>query len=115
MCHINIPEALAGQDMVSIRGRSETADGTYEQKRHTYGDDDSMRTAILAAPQLDNNVRQRRRDVWMRRVPRCYALDVKLSFDKKVVLSSFSSYLEHIFVPMLVCQRDLQIFRAEGQ
>jgi hypothetical protein len=70
---------------------------------------------MLAAPQLDDNVRQRRRDVWMRRVPRCYALDVELSFDEKVVLSSFSSYLEHVFVPMLVRQRELQIFRAEGQ
>jgi hypothetical protein len=71
--------------------------------------------AMLAAPQLHENVRERRRDVWMKRVPRCYALDVELSFDKKVVLSSFSSYLEHVFTPMLVRQRDLQIFRAEGQ
>jgi hypothetical protein len=115
MRHVNIPEALAGQDMVSIRGRSETADGTYEQKRHTYGDADSMRTAMLAAPQLDENVRERRRDVWMRRVPRCYALEVELSFDEKVCLSSLLSHLEHVFVPMLVRQRYLQIFRAEGQ
>jgi hypothetical protein len=70
---------------------------------------------MLAAPQLDENVRQRRGDVWMRRIPRCYALDVELSFDEKVVLSSFSSYLEHVFVPMLIRQCDLQIFRAEGQ
>jgi hypothetical protein len=107
MCHINIAEALVGQDVVSTREHSETADGTYEQKRHTYGDDDSMRTAMLAVPLLDENVRQRRRDVWMRRVPRCYALDVELSFDGKVVFSSFPSHLEHVFVPMLVPQRDL--------
>jgi hypothetical protein len=86
MCHVNIPEALAGQDMVSIRGRGETADGTYEQKRHTYGADDSTRTAMLAAPQLDDDVRQRRRAVCMRRVPRCHSLDVELSFDEKVVI-----------------------------
>jgi hypothetical protein len=70
---------------------------------------------MLATPQLDENVRKRRRQVWLRRVPRYYALDVKLSFYEKDAVSSYSSYPEHVFVPMLVRRRDLQIFRAEGQ
>jgi hypothetical protein len=82
---INIAEELAGRDVVSAREHSGPVDGTYDQKIHIQRDGDSMRTAMVAAPQLEQNVRERRRRVWLRRSPPCYALGLELSGCEEVV------------------------------
>jgi hypothetical protein len=71
--------------VVSAREHSEPVDGAYDQKRHIQGDGDSMRTTMVAAPQLEQNVRGRRRHVWLRRSPACYALGLELSGYEEVV------------------------------
>jgi hypothetical protein len=71
---------------MSTREHNETTDGTYEKKRHMWVDDGRMRMAMLAAPQLEENVREHRRQMWSRHVPRCYAVVVEFAWHEKVVL-----------------------------